>query len=362
MKCPARYREGITRCDAADLPAALVFRERAHPPGAPAASPQYFRWLYAEQPLRRDEQPALWLCRRGGAVVGQQGALPVELSVDGRRLRAAWAIDLHVEEAWRRRGVGPAMMAHLCDQQSVTLGLDVSDAAGAMMLRGGWEEVGRLPLWVRPLDPAALLRARGRPLPPGVAAALRATAAAGSMALAALPFAAGLRVEPMTAFDARADRLWASVAGTRPVAAVRDSESLGWRFDAPWPRRRAELRRLYLLRRDRLVGHAVLRHGRWREVPVTWLVDCLAEPRALPALLARCVDEARRAGDAALIWQALDPYATGALRLLGFVRFESQMRLLIHFGTDLDVAVMERLRDPRCWLVTRGDADVDGAL
>lgn len=359
MRLVERLAQDVRRCGPGDRAALVAFQEAMFGPEARQCRADYAAWLFERNPHRGADGLDLWILERGGEVVGQQAAMPVQIQAGGSALSGEWAIDLIVRPEWRMRGAGPALSAAQQASTGLSLALGVSEPAYKAFLSAGWSDLGRLPFFVRPLDAARL--AAGRTLPAwaetlaGVVprAALEGAAWAAARILGPL---GGTHLEPLEAFDERADEVWRSARTRHALLAVRDLPWLRWRYDDPVHRQR--YRRWLLVRRGRPVAWAVTRLERWNELPVGRVVDYLCPRGLLLPLFASAVDALRREGAVAVFHEALDEAAEQLLPALGFVRGPSQTRFMLHAQPDSPISGLQLAR-PERWFVTSGDADLE---
>jgi len=385
VKVSARFRAGITRYEPSDADDLTAFRLRTFGPQSRQVDAERIKWLFEGNPCVDPARPGLWVCRRNGEVVGQQAEIPFDLQLGGDQRRAAWAIDLMVEEAWRLRGVGPGLIATQFEEHSVVAGLNLSDKGFAAYQRTGWTDLGIVPVYIRPLDVRGALD-----VVPGPAALRRVAPVAGPLLRLAdsgagtVMRAAGLRLVEVERLDERVDAVWATAADHYPVIARRDLAAVGWRLDERPDRDR--LRRYVLERHGRPVGYVVLRPTARFGKGVVVVVDYLAPPRWVAPMLLAAGAAARREGGAVLLAKTLNEQADRWLRAAGFLRRDRgndpPIRLMVHYedgadrsdgaaggaGTDgndggdprsaRDLAL---LRDPANWFVTSADSDLEPA-
>ena len=160
MKVPDRYRAGITRYSPDDADDLRTFQLRTFEAGSREVDEARTAWLFDRNPCRTaDGSRDIYVCRRDGEIVGQQAEIPFDLQVGDRDLRAAWTIDLMVDDEWRLRGVGPGLMATQLDARPLSFGLNLSEKGYATYERSGWTDLGVVPVYLRPLDLAAAARA-----------------------------------------------------------------------------------------------------------------------------------------------------------------------------------------------------------
>ncbi|MEX0666246.1 MAG: GNAT family N-acetyltransferase [Acidimicrobiia bacterium] len=362
MSFATRARAGITRYVDNDRDALRDFQLRMFGPGSRQIDPDRSTWLFDRNPCRLPDGPGLWICRRDGAVVGQQAEIPFELKVGDRTCRAAWAIDLMVDPAWRLRGVGPALVEAQLDVNHIVGGLNISEKGYRAYLRGGWTDLGIVPVYVRPLVARRALSVS--PVPerwrrPAAAVATPALAAVGAVH-GSLTRLAAARLESIERFDERADDLWEVVAPRYQVLAVRDAPTLRWRWDQRPDRTRHH--RFYLVRRGRVVGYAVVRFTAWSDERVALIVDYLVAPGWVVPLFTRVADHARAKGAVAVVCKTLNESADRLLRSMAFRRFQRgpdpPIRFMVRFS-DGDEQLRSALSRRRSWLLTAGDSDLE---
>lgn len=360
MTLAERRRGAVDRYAPADRPALEAMQRQTFGAQAIQLDRDHFRWLFEEPPGRDAEGPQLWVCRRQGAIVGQQGGIPFALKAGDRICRASWAVDLMVAPAWRLRGVGPALSEAQAASCEVAVALGASEAAFKAYRRAGWIDLGTVPLYLRMLDATRCLKGRsqaGRRLMAAAAVAAGPLLTGTAWAAAGLARLAGTRLEAVAAFDERVDALWEAVAGRYPVLARRDRQYLRWRFEtAPKAMRHHTF---YLLRHGEPKGYLVLRLERGRSETVAVVVDYLARPGWMAALFAHAVEAARRLGAIAVACRTLNAPGHRALTALGFVCLRNGItapaRMLVHPGPG-DLAGL--IASPANWFVTAADADI----
>jgi GNAT superfamily N-acetyltransferase len=361
MSIDARFSYGVERFGPAVREELVQFQRRWFGAESRQADPKHFAWLFEANPCRPPEGPELWVCRRQGAIVGQQAGIPFDLQISGRPIRASWGIDLMVDEAWRLRGVGPALMRTHVESNRLVAGVNMSDAAHRVYRRWRWIEVGAVPTYVRPIDTRRSLRVSPLEIRGKRAAGLVAapTLKLASVVFGAVSSTSGARLVPIPEFDERVDGVWRAVAGRYRVIARRDARIVRWWFDDN--PRGGEFRRFYLMRRGEVLGYAVLRLDLWRNERVMVVLDYLAPPRWAIPLFACAVAQARTEGAIALVCRTLNLPLDLTLRGMGFVRVRAAsggpVRLMVHPVGD-DRSVRAVLSAPKNWFLTSGDSDM----
>lgn len=364
MQVPAKFREGIARYLTTDAPDLEDFQLREFGEGARQVDENRTRWLFDQNPNRADDGWGLWVCRREGAIVGQQGEIPFELRIDDGDHRASWAVDLRVDDAWRLKGVGPALLATLLEARPIVAAMNMSDLGFTLMERSGWTDLGVVPVYLRPLqlDRVASLAPVSPRLRPLLGSAAPLLGAADRLAVGGAGLA-GLRLEPIDRFDERSDDIWEQAKSAYPVLARRDHRTLSWLID-----QRPDgdvMQRFYLRRRARTLGYVVLRMAGRQDERTAVVVDYLAPPRLVAPLLVAAAVEARREGAIALSVKTRNEPADRYLRAAGFLRRDRGADLPIRFMvhcTDRDTGVRRRLTSSESWFVTSADCDLEYGL
>jgi hypothetical protein len=356
MTYASRIKHPVVPYDASDKSAVREFQREYFGADSRQCNDAFADWLFERNPHRYRDQPVVWVCKRDGMVIGQQAAVPVLLKVGNDEYRASWGIDLMVQREWRLKGVAPALSAAYEGSADILLGLGMSAAAVRAYSRAGWTDMGRLPFFVRPLDARACAQALQRGA--GLASVLPDLLVAGSArVMAGISRRIGrCSLEPVSAFDDRANAAWAAAAADYHVLVKRDFTSLRWRFDQfPEP---ARYTRYYLMCRSHVIGYAVMRSDRWRGHKIARLVDYLAPRRHLGALFALVVDQGRTTGAVAVFIEQLHSDATGLLKTLGCFRVGAATQFMLK-AQAAAVGLAGVLNQSGAWLVTRGDSDSD---
>lgn len=266
--------------------------------------------------------------------------------VHGEERTVAVSVYAATDPAYRGRGIFTALELHneaLAVEAGAPLAVayDPSpDSLPVFLGPLGWRAFARRRIWARILRrgalPAYLL---GRPLPGG---GLPPSASG-------VTVEHGLHVEPLQAFDGRADRLWARVAPSLGNATARSARYLAWRYlDSPRP-----YRILACFREGKLEGIAVCGYAERRGIPAATLTELIVperEGRVASALLDRCLHELR-SGPSVLI--ALPPPGLrGAFLRAGFVPTNRTLLFCLKpLGEGFD------LGRPETWSFSLGDLD-----
>jgi GNAT superfamily N-acetyltransferase len=357
---PARFKAGIEPFGPGDSAELAAFQRSTFGADGRQLDPARSAWLFDRNPHRPEGASGIWICRRKGEIVGQQAEIAFRLVVAGREYPAGWAIDLMVAPDWRIRGVGPGLVATHAEQRTCVAGLTQNEDAVNIYRRAGWDEVGTVPVYMRPLDPVELARrapfaARLKPVAPVLNGALRAV----DLGLGGAARLAGLRLEPIEQFDERVDQVWERSVGDYPVLAKRDAATVAWQFDQR--PEAADYRRFYLVRGSSVLGYVALREGdHWGGFSMS-VIDYLAPARWVAPMLTLAGIWARRQGAFALMCRTVCPPAERSLRAAGFLprglSAALPLRMFVHCSLP-DEAVKAAVGRPGAWFLTAADADL----
>ncbi len=342
---------------ASDIGSLREFLRREYKSDSVQRDESHYRWLFDDNPDNDSVGPQYWIYEKDGAIQGQQAGIPFTLFVDGLAQRASWAIDLKVSYRYQMIGVGAVLNDAYINENDVTVTVNITDAAKSSFIRAGWEFLGSVPKYARPLSVAGI-RA-------GLPGALGALAPVVYLPLMGLDVVwsiyrriLGFRLEPVAAFDQRMDELWKEIGTSYPIVAQRNYTRLRWRFDeSP----RAELyQRFYLYRRGLLKGYAVLRYGVRNGRRVAMVVDFLCYPRQVKVLLMLCAEQAKSAGmDDIQAVMCHCPDRAGSLLPAGFLlRDSTEHGFMVRTGSACE-RYSELLRRHDSWFVTMADCDIE---
>jgi hypothetical protein len=210
--------------------------------------------------------------------------------------------------------------------------------------------------FVRPLVPKAC--GAGLNAPTLLTSLAPASLFRGSAALAGsiMGAAKGATLEPIGAFDERADAIWALASRDYPIVARRDFTWLRWRYDdAP---QRGLYSRYYLVRKGAAVGYAVARLRNWNGYTAANVVDYFAPRDSLAPLLALLFRELNRQRAVAVFVDQVHSGTETTLKALGCLRVRDSWRFMYDVR-DRGSARAARLADVGSWHVTPGDSDYE---
>jgi|GEM_PF-3974749 len=322
-------------------------------------------WKYFRNPSGK----AFGCCAElDGKLVGFYANMPVRIKVGDRVVAGAQAVDAMVALAVRRQGLFSKLGSRSsagAAQEGVRLSYAVANPisrAGAVK-RLAFADVGEVPRFVRVLDPGGVVRIAG--LMGARALAYRLALRIAQLVSGPLKPASEIRVSRVSSIDGRFDVLWRAVATEFPVAVVRDSDYLTWRYvDNPL----VQYTILIAERGGDLLGYAILSH-RDLEQGIVAIAELIVSPGdrfAGVALLAKAVARAEELGAAQMQCWMLPRYTfyTELLRTSGFIFSDGALvPRLFGYTSSLIAKSVDGHRlspDPlqlRNWYLTMGDQD-----
>ena len=301
-------------------------------------SPAYWRWKYCDNPAG---QQIMLAVTEAGEVVGQYAAVPAWAASGGRRYLLSQAVESMVEHRFRRGLKNPGLQVTLVRRfYEAYMGAD----AGAMAY--GFP----IPVYCRLLVRTGVCTVLHRVVQ--LERELIADARDLGRGLTALRY----RIEQVSRFPAAVDRLWRRCQQELPLAIIRDSRYLNWRYaecpGAPYT---------MLLATDRwtgqIVGAAVVRLG-FEGRPVASLVDWLvpvARRNLAEALLGRCHALASVSGQSRMeAWFPEHASQFQFLKARGYRPTPTQYEIVV----EPFVPELSREWVGGHWYYTMGDSDI----
>jgi len=325
------------------------------------------------------QAPPTFLAMQGGRVLGHVGTTPIRIW-DGRTtLKGYWMRDLMVLPEYRNGPLGFGLLKEAAAHIERSAVLTIVPASRRLFEALGYEDLGALPHYLRPLAPGRILHrldverlgidglpgwARGvlgfgrRTGLAFVAGAIGGALARAATAAARLP-ASGIRERATwpSGPEAHLDSLWEAARASVGTSVVRDGAYLIQKYGAPQD---GDHHWVGVWRGDVLSGVAIMRAPGGEEdgplpgLRVATLEDLVVDPSGAACLaLLGAVERRARSFDADGIAARLSSARLrSSLRLQGYVRVPGNVHFFIR-----DVSHAERrLRGPLTdWWLTRGD-------
>jgi GNAT superfamily N-acetyltransferase len=367
----------VRQAERSDRPALDQFLAEAYGSKAPYKLGERWSWQFARNPFwhASDGRVPVWIAVDDGRIVGQIAVQVGRLQVERRTLDAGWIVDVMILPSHRGEGLGHRLHDGVASGMDVLVTLTMAPATRRIAERGGSIEVGdvdQFTRWIR-LDADTVRRyllvrtvnhRRARVLV-NLACALQAHRALPAFvnpllrlrdAVKRVPQSAStVEITEVAAFGPDGDRLWAATSSDYPVAFVRDTMYLNWRFvDCPGLRYRK-----FVAKRDgATVGYVVLRLSEPVELSQGFIVDLYAARHDKATLTALVRHSLAFFGDAVATVECATsvPEHRAVYRKHGFVRTRTEHPTVVCRDPTLR-ARLEELADD--WLLSKGDHDWD---
>jgi len=144
---------------AADEPAVLALLVGALGEGPSGArTPDFFRWKHLENPFG---ESLLLVAEIDGEIVGLRAFLRWGFTLGDRSLRAVRAVDTATREDQRGKGIFSTLTKAALAELRTDTDLVFNTPNGSSRpgyLKMGWQEVGRVPVWIKVRRPVAFAR------------------------------------------------------------------------------------------------------------------------------------------------------------------------------------------------------------
>lgn len=337
--------------DASEKNYVLAFLEKSYPDNSRQSDLAFWDWHFLAPPSIDADNLPVWLAKSGEQIVGQLGAIPVELNVEGKLKRAIWILDLIVDLEFRRKGIARRLVLEAERFCPLILGTNTTKQHSTELLQSmGFVIVTKIPRFQKLLFPGELV-------------SVTPLRSALNIAFAPLrPSATKLEsdtenIKLLDEFDASFDELWQETKGQWKCSVVRSSAMLDWQF-CKQPGKKFEI--LGYFKDDKLLGYAILffrKANAKGQISKAAISDICYHPNnardivdeLIKASLKLAVE--RRAGG--IVTDVIDPLVERRLRAFGFWRVNSGLQFLASAPED-----QELVYDPHSWFLTRGDSDI----
>jgi hypothetical protein len=339
----------------------LVFGEA----DAPRNTAEYWRWEYLDAPAGR---ATIWVGEAEGSIVGHYAIRPVRMQHGGEPVLGSISIDAMTHPHYRRESVfatlGQRAYADLAqDGPALTYIFPRKISMVGSIAKFDWKYLCALSVFVKPIDASTVVERfiSGR-------AVLAPVRAVSRLLLGMVYKGRRSRAEEccevrwLKRFDGRIDRFWAQLAPRYPIAVVRDSTYLNWRyFDNPG----RDYRTLVAEQSGDIISYVTLRCMEQFGLRGGMIVDLGALPGcegALAVLLDRAEGFFGEEGvDVLACLVNGDERYVQLLRQQGFQPLPAKLGFKQwYFGYRLNSPALdgEVCADPSNWFLTFGDTDV----
>ena len=330
-------------------------------------SAEQWNWMY------RDNQTGLISITLAegadGQLAGHYAVRPVRMKIGDEVQMGTLSLDTMVHPDYRRQGMFTKLAKHLYAELAsqgipLTYGFPNKNSYHGCFTKLDWVDlVGRLPLYVKVLNPTAVLVTR---IKSGLMASL-----GGGLAKAALGVIGAFRrgalpddceLKRVDRFDQRIDEFWGEASRAHGIMVARDRAYLNWRY-VENPTASYEL--FIVEKGSSLAGYMVLKIEKMFGLQTGFIVDLLTipdEPALASGMIAEAVLHFRSEGMDIVSCLMLKhtPY-TKALKSNGFLQAPEKMlpqELYLGVRRHTSEHPETYLFNPRNWFITWGDHDV----
>lgn len=343
----------IDRFRSDDQRATQLLHRRVLGQDAAEAGRLRWEWQCRRNPNVPSSGPLIWIAREGQAIVGQYASIPVQLSVNGHEIDAAWGTDVLVTPERDRQGLDEMLVRTWQSSVGAALALGLSESSSALFKKLNFPSFGPVPCLVKPISRRAFRRPHW-PVPINrLVSAL--TYPFVRLVARARPLQGEVRI--IRQFDESFTRLWERTGSKFAGAVRRDAKYLNWRFIQA-PHARYTVAALY--RDQAAAGYAVYRHVQEPRGRATRLIDFFADPHDDDGVLSllRFVDREAQAANS----DKIRVFATHAgfrklLRKSGYYPWRSNMEFVARINAVHVDPTFYASADG--WHVTAGDSDQD---
>jgi GNAT superfamily N-acetyltransferase len=339
----------------------LVFGDRDEQRNTEA----YWQWEFRDNPAGYGR---IWLAVAADKVVGQFAVIPLRIQYRGEVVVGSLCLEVMTHPDYRRQAVFTTLGKKLHEELErenipVTLGFPNRNSVEGLISKLDWIYIRSLPVFVKPLDAARITerlvtnRIQAFPIKSVSRLLTRLLSKPNGVCLEE-----GSKIAWIERFDDRVDVFWERLASKYPIAVVRDSTHLNWRYsDNPG----REYRALVAERGDEILGYMILRCMEQFDLRGGMIVDLGALPDREPvldALLAEAEKFFREQqmdlvaclinGDDKLVKRLRKHGFLPIARKLGFKEWHFECRL------NSPTLAKEFFGEPANWFLTFGDTDI----
>jgi Acetyltransferase (GNAT) domain len=340
----------IKQFELSEKDALFAFLREVYADNARQSEEKFWHWHYCESPLASENDIPLWVAKHGDEIVGQLGAIPVELSVNGETRKSVWILDLIIRIDFRRHGLAKKLVLAINSSYPTMLGVNTMEQHAPKMLQSlGWVIAGKINRYSKLVSAGNSVKEIS-----GIKA-LRAIVNTAFSVFRA-KHKTHLAIRKVERFDQAFDRLWREARLHRPCAIVRTSAFLNWQY-VDQPGKKFDVFGYYS--EGKLLGYIVLfvrkpnEKGVIAKAAITDIfcaVDAPAE--VIDELLKAALNFAMEKGVGSLVTDIVDERVEERLRKLGFWAVKNPLQLMTISESDTD-----KLYDIKNWYLTRGDSD-----
>lgn len=362
MSYITRLNNKISKYTAGDHTALLSLRRNIETGGPRHLDEEHWNWQFWNNPYNPDKSPEVWIFKDNDQILGTQASIPVSLRAGDRYLRCAWAVDALVDQSFRNKGIGALLLRKLTSSVDIGLALGPTNIAYRMFKRGGWTDMGCIPMFIKIISVRPWIKKRIRfPVVSDVISGLLSIVLKFrdfQLTREAKKFHAN--VEQIDHFNEGFDDFWERVSGNFSIISKRDRKYLNWRY-AFQPGMSYTI--LKAERQDEILGYIVLRtdydNTRYdTTTKIGYIVDFLAAPEQITPIIMAAINYFKKEKVATIVCNILNKQIEEIMKKFGFHRREFGTRFMIKVNNP--GLHTEFLQNRDNWFITCGESGHDG--
>lgn len=316
-------------------------------------SSEYNEWLFSDN--TRNPRYIAW---DGDKVVGTQYGLDCTINYADKAYTGCCAIDLSVNEKWRMKGLGVALIKKLMDQHDFVIGLGISQAAQAMFARLEWHNLGQVTCHIKPLTSKGFSSAKQNQglkssvVYPFIAWGVRLTT---RLKHIVSPKTLSKPLLEVSNYSSELAAIFSKHQGSNgKLNLKKDCNYFQWRFLQAPSKHSYNIHLLY--KNKKTSSYLVTMIGKWQGKQVLAICDYLGPESDYPALVKLSEELALSAKVDAIMYQGINSTFEQALRKSLFVERPHGDLFMLFCNNE---AINSEAREARNWHITFSDSDMD---
>jgi GNAT superfamily N-acetyltransferase len=344
----------IKQFELSEKDALFAFLRNTHADDPRQSDPQYWNWHYRKCLFSTPDNIPLWIAKSGEKIVGQLGAIPVELNVAKETRRAIWILDFMVHPDFRRYGIGKKLVLAMNEVYPTMLTLITHEQHTLKLLQKlDWKFVGNIRRYSKVVCAGNAVREIAKITP------LRAVVNTAFSFLRS-KYPANIAIRKIERFDETFDEFWEQAGAQKKCSVARTADILNWQY-VEQPGKKFDIFGFY--ESEKLHGYIVMffrkadKNGVIAKAAITDI--CYSDHRTenslevIDALLKTALNAAAERGVGALVTDVIDPLIEGRLKHFDFWAVKNPLLLVAKTDDRQDLVY-----DLENWFITRGDSDV----